>query len=79
MATHSSFFDKLITSNYSASLEINFLISSAWAKGGIDVGDPMLKIEKCCEGDRAPPTTQKTENKFRVIWLSMIKDSQRCE
>ena len=34
--------------------EINFLISLAWAKGGIDVGDPMLKIEKCCEGDRAP-------------------------
>ena len=26
--------------------EINFLISLAWAKGGIDVGDPMLKIEK---------------------------------
>ena len=44
-------------------------------EGGIDVGDPMLKIEKCCEGDRAPPTPQKSENKFRVIWLSMRKDS----
>ena len=33
--------------------EINFLISLEWAEGGIDVGDPMLKIEKCCEGDRA--------------------------
>ena len=31
-------------------------------EGGIDVGDPMLKIEKCCEGDRAPPTPQKSEN-----------------
>jgi len=51
--------------------EINFLISLAWAEGGIDVGDPMLKIEMCGEGDRA----QKSENKFRVIWLSMIKDS----
>ena len=46
-----------------------------WAGGGIDVGDPMLKIEKCCEGDRAPPTPQKWENKFRNIWLSMIKES----
>ena len=36
--------------------EINFLISLAWVEGGIDVGDPMLKIEKCCEGDRGPPT-----------------------
>ena len=44
-----------------------------------DVGDPILKIEKCCEGDRAPPTPQKSENKFRVIWLSMIKDSHRIE
>ena len=52
-------------------------ISFAWAKGGIDVGNPMLKIGKCCEGDRAPPTPQKSENKFRVIWLSMIKDSHR--
>ena len=38
--------------------EINFLISLAWAKGSLDVGDPMLKIEKCCEGVRAP---QKSE------------------
>ena len=53
----------------------NFLISLAWAEGGIDVGDLMLKIEKCCEGDRAPPTPQKSENKFRVIWPSMRKDS----
>ena len=59
--------------------EINFLISLAWAKGGIEVGDPMLKIEKCCEGDRAPPTPQKSENKFRVILLSMIKDSHCIE
>ena len=55
--------------------EISFLISLVWAGGGIDVGDPMLKIEKCCEGDRAPPTPQKWENKFRNIWLSMIKES----
>ena len=55
--------------------EINFLISLAWAKGGIDVGNPMLEIEKCCEGDRAPPTPQKSENKFPVICLSMRKDS----
>ena len=27
--------------------EINFLISLASAEGGIDVGDPMLKKEKC--------------------------------
>ena len=55
--------------------EINFLISLAWAEGGIHVGDPMLKIEKCFEGDRAPSTPQKSENKFRVIWLSVIKES----
>ena len=42
--------------------EINFLISFAWVEGGIDVGDPMLKIEKFCEGVRAPPTPQKSEN-----------------
>ena len=36
--------------------EINFLISLAWAEGGIDVGDPIRKIEKCSEGGRAPPT-----------------------
>ena len=35
----------------------------------------MLKIENCCEEDRAPPTAQKSENKFRVIWFSMRKDS----
>ena len=40
--------------------EINFLFSLAWAKGGIDVGDPMLKIEKCCEGVRALPTPHKS-------------------
>ena len=46
--------------------EINFLISPAWAKGGIDVGDPTLKIEKCCEGGRAP---QKSEiNLVHVIF-----------
>ena len=55
--------------------KINFLISLTWVEGGIDVGDPMLKIEKCCERDRAPPTSQKSVNKFRVIWLSMRKDS----
>ena len=33
--------------------EINFLISLTWAEEGIDVGDPMLKIEKYCDGDRA--------------------------
>ena len=41
--------------------EINFLISLAWVDGGIDMGDPMLKIEKGCEGDRALPTPQKSE------------------
>ena len=41
---------------------INFPISLAWEEGGIDLGDPMLKIEKCCEGVRAPPTPQKSEN-----------------
>ena len=35
----------------------------AWAEGDIDVGD------------RAPPTPQKSEDKFRVIWLSMRKNS----
>ena len=49
------------------------MISLAWAKGSIDVGDPMRKIEKWCEG--VPPTPQKSENKFRVIWLSFRKDS----
>ena len=42
--------------------EISFLISLTWAEGGIDVGDPMLEIEKCCEEDPAPPTSQKSEN-----------------
>ena len=42
--------------------EINLMISLAWAEGGRDVGDPMLKIEKCCEGVRAPPMPQKSEN-----------------
>ena len=42
--------------------EINFLISLAWVEGGRDVGDPMLKTEKWCEGVRAPPTTEKSEN-----------------
>ena len=37
---------------------INFLISLAWAEGGVD--DPMPKIGKYCEGVRAPP--QKSEN-----------------
>ena len=55
--------------------EINFLISLAWLEGSKDVGDPMLKIEKCCEGDRAPHMPQKSENKFRVIRLFMIKES----
>ena len=55
--------------------KINFLISLAWAKGGRDVGDPMLKIEKWREGGRGPPTPRKSENKLRVIWLSMRIDS----
>ena len=42
--------------------EINFLISLAWAKG--EVGDSMLKVEKCCEGVRAPPTPENSENNF---------------
>ena len=44
--------------------EIDFLISPAWAEGGIDVGDPMLEIEKCSEGVRAPSTPQISENSF---------------
>ena len=55
--------------------EINYQISLAWAEGGIDESDPMLKIEKCCEGVRAPPTPKKSENENRVIWHSMRKDS----
>ena len=27
--------------------ELNFLISPAWAKGGIEVSDPIVLIEKC--------------------------------
>ena len=42
--------------------EIDFRISQAWAEGGINVGDPMLNIEKCCEGVRAPTTAEKSEN-----------------
>ena len=42
--------------------EINLLLSLACAEGGRDVGDLMLKIEKCCEGVRAPPTPEKSEN-----------------
>ena len=42
--------------------EINFLIFLVWAEGGRDVDDPMLKIEKCCEGVRAPPTPEESEN-----------------
>ena len=41
---------------------IIFLITLAWAEGGKDVGDPMLMIEKCCEGVRTPPAQQKSEN-----------------
>ena len=55
--------------------EINFLISLAWAEGGIDVGDPMLNIEKCFELE--VPTPQKSENKFRAIWLSGSSHEKR--
>ena len=41
---------------------ISFLISPAWAEGGRDVGDPMLEIEKCYEGVRAPPPPENSEN-----------------
>ena len=50
----------------------NFLISLALAEGGIDVGGPMLKIEKCYEGVRAPPTSLKSENKFRSFDIPFI-------
>ena len=30
--------------------EINFLIFLAWAGGSRDMGDPILKIKKGCEG-----------------------------
>ena len=53
--------------------EINLLNSLAWAVGGIGMGDPMLKIKKCCEGVRVPPTPQKSEHENRVIWHSMRK------
>ena len=42
--------------------KINFPISLTWVEGGIDVGDTMLKIEKCSEGDHGPPTPQKSQN-----------------
>ena len=42
--------------------KIPFLNALAWAEGGKDMGDLMLKIEKCCEGVRPPPTPQKSEN-----------------
>ena len=50
--------------------EIIFLIPLAWAEGGIDVGDPMLKIEKCSE-DRSAHASEIR----KLIWLSMIKES----
>jgi len=53
--------------------EIGVLISLASAEGGIDVGDPMLKIEKCCEGVRAPPTPQKSENQFRLFGIPSVE------
>ena len=59
------FFDHLQTDSRQMEYqmnEISFLISLTWAEGGIDVGDPMLEIEKCCEEDPAPPTSQKSEN-----------------
>ena len=42
--------------------KINILISLAWAEGGREVSDQMLKIKKCCEGVRDPPTQEKSEN-----------------
>ena len=53
----------------------NAIMAESLTEWDIDVGDPMLKIKKCCEGDRAAPTPQKSENKFQVIWLSMKKES----
>ena len=41
---------------------IIFLITLAWVEGGKDVGDPMLKIEKCYERVRAPPPPENSEN-----------------
>ena len=41
---------------------INFLISLAWAEGGIDVGDLMLETEKCYEEVLTPPMREKSEN-----------------
>ena len=43
-------------------IKISFLIYLAWAEGGIDVGDPTPKIEKCCEGVHDPPTPARPEN-----------------
>ena len=45
--------------------ESTFLVNNAiyygWAEGGRDVSDPMLKIEKCCEGVRDPSRPEKSE------------------
>ena len=40
--------------------EIILMISLAWVEGGRDVSDS--KIDKCCEGVRALPTAEKSEN-----------------
>ena len=56
--------------------EINFHIALAQAEGGIvfriDAGDPMLKIKKCCEGVRAPPMPEKSENQLRSFDIPSI-------
>ena len=52
--------------------KINFLISLLWAKEGRDVGDTMLKIEKCRQGVRASPTPEKLENLFRLLEIPCI-------
>ena len=52
--------------------KIPFLNALAWAEGGKDMGDLMLKIEKCCEGVRPPPTPQKSENCFCSFDISSI-------
>ena len=36
------------------------------------VGVPILKIGKCCEGVRALPTLQKSENSFRSVDIPSI-------
>ena len=53
--------------------EISFLISLAWAEEVLDVGDPMLKIEKCCEGIHDPPTLEKSENYFHSFDIPSIE------